>query len=417
MIAALKKRFVRVAMTAVTLLLVVVLGTVNLANLVVVRREAGSLLTALSLPEERPAMAFSPARGEEPPEAMGRWDRWDREDELKKAVYFTARVSEEGELASLDLDRFGALTEEEARELVEAAVKSGRKGGSGHGYRWSREEGPDGALTYRFLDTSRDTRSLWRVGLFSLGVGALAWLLMLLIVIRLSARAVRPFAENVEKQKRFITDAGHEIKTPLAIIQANVEAMELIQGENKWSRNIKEQTARLGDLTRNLLTLSRMEEGQEKRAPQSFDLAELTEKTLLMFGEMAESRELELSLELEPGITVTADREEIGRLLSLLTDNAVKYCPEGGALAVSLKKEGKTALLTMENDCENLETLDTERIFDRFYRADESRDRKSGGYGIGLATALAIAKANGGSLLAEKGKDRLRFLLRLPQNT
>ncbi|MBQ1372514.1 MAG: GHKL domain-containing protein, partial [Oscillospiraceae bacterium] len=231
----------------------------------------------------------------------------------------------------------------------------------------------------------------------------------------LSRRAIAPIAENMERQRRFVTDAGHELKTPLAIIQANTEAMELIVGENKWSRNIKAQTRRLTELTGNLLTLARAE---ELPAPGSFDeldFSALVEKTAQMFQAPMERRNLTLETQTEWELKIRGNEAQLGNLCSILFDNAVKYATEGSTLYLSLHQEDKSCILRLENRCDKLPDCPPERLLDRFYRGDASRNQSGGGFGIGLSAARAISLQHRGRLEAEyPAVDRIAFTVTLP---
>lgn len=218
----------------------------------------------------------------------------------------------------------------------------------------------------------------------------------------------------MEKQRQFITDAGHELKTPLAIILSNTEALELYQGESKWSRNIREQVGRLDGLTKNLLLLSRMEEHSENVVRESLGLGELTQKMAEPFREPLALRGIGLRMELAETIQISAGREQIERLLSVLLENALKYASDNGEVLITLqqKNDGRKpkAVLRLENTCVKLPTVSPEALFERFRRGDEARTRKKGGYGIGLAVAKACAEANGGSILAiYEAPDRICF--------
>ena len=172
----------------------------------------------------------------------------------------------------------------------------------------------------------------------------------LLLVILLSRKAIRPIAENIEKQKQFVTNAGHEIKTPLAIIQSNTEAMESFKGENKWSKNIKEQTGRLAELMNRMLMLARLEEGNLKPVPVTFALDGLVKELLHGFEQPMEMKQIAWQTELEEA-KVCADQMKIGQLISILLDNAVKYTPEQGKIWITVSQiEGQNSI-ALEN-CE-----------------------------------------------------------------
>ena len=269
-----------------------------------------------------------------------------------------------------------------------------------------------------FLDPQKEELSCLRVLVLSAGLGVLCLFGMYLFVCRLSRRAIEPIAESMEKQRQFITDAGHELKTPLAIILSNTEAMELYQGESKWSRNIREQVGRLDGLTKNLLLLSRMEEYSENVLRENLNLGETAQKMTESFREPLALRGITLRTELSEKVQISANREQIERLLSVLLENALKYTEDNGTVAISLqsKNDGRRskAVLRVENTCAELPGVPPEALFDRFRRGDEARNRKKGGYGIGLAVAKACVEANGGSIRAiyektDRGSDRICF--------
>lgn len=248
----------------------------------------------------------------------------------------------------------------------------------------------------------------------SAGGVALCWLGMLALVRVLARKAIEPVAVSMEKQRQFVTNAGHELKTPLAIILANTEAMELYQGESKWSRNIRAQTVRLSQLTQTLLTLARMEEGADLPPAETVDLSQLAEQALSAFHEAAALQNLTLRGEIAPGVTVPACREHLEQLLSILLDNGVKYTEPGGRVDLALEDTRGSACLRVKNSPARLEEgADPDRFFERFYRGDPAHSQKTGGCGIGLAAAQAIVTAWKGTIsAAREGEDTVVFTVR-----
>ncbi|MDY3992869.1 MAG: HAMP domain-containing sensor histidine kinase [Evtepia sp.] len=247
----------------------------------------------------------------------------------------------------------------------------------------------------------------------SAGGVALCWLGMLALVRVLARKGIEPVAVSMEKQRQFVTNAGHELKTPLAIILANTEAMELYQGESKWSRNIRAQTVRLSQLTQTLLTLAKMEEGADLPPAQTVDLSQLAEQALSAFQEAAALQNLTLRGEIAPGVTVPACREHLEQLLSILLDNRVKYTEPGGRVDLILEDTEGGACLQVRNAPARTTEEDLPRLFDRFYRGDPARTQKSGGCGIGLSAAQAIVTAWKGTIsAAREGEDTVVFTVR-----
>lgn len=406
MIRTLQKKFIITAMTAITILLVVLLGVINAVNVWTTVREADSLLTFLS--------STPMAQGWQTPnrytEHRGFWGRTLTEDDAMSAVCFIVRFDAAGGIDRVDVSRISSVTEEEATELALQAY-----GGEASG-RIGRFQYTSAALThadgtvYVFLDISSRYLSIARIIGLSLITGVICWALMLLLVIFLSRRAIRPIAENIQKQRRFVTDAGHEIKTPLAIILANTDAMELHNGETKWSKNIRSQVVRLNGLMQNLLTLARADEEKKIAAPEYFDLSGLLEDSAASFEEPMRQKQLILQKEIDRDAIVHAGKEQIASLLSLLIDNAVKYSVANGTVAIRLRNHEKQVELQIENECEVLPPCEPSQLFDRFYRADTARTQKNGGYGIGLSAAKAIAEAYHGEISARyDAKNRIVF--------
>ena len=407
MIRTLRKKFTVTAMIAVTVLLLVILGAVNGVNAWTQAREADELLKVLT--ETEADIGRGPRELPMEPRGGELWGRGPTEDSRMSALFFTVTENADG-TSCIELNRIASVTEDEAAALY-ASLGEGTEGRVG-AFRWRSLTRADGSRVTVFLDRSRERTDVLRVAALSALAGLVGWGLMLLFVMFLSKKAIEPVAVNMEKQKRFVTDAGHELKTPLAIILANTEAMELRQGENKYTKNIRDQVQRLSGLTQNLLTLARADEGQMLSGAAVFSLSELTEEMARPFREPAELRALTLSEAIEPGVEVRANRQQLGQLVSILLDNAVKYTPAGGTIAVRVRKEGGRAVLQVKNTVADT-SVPAERLFDRFYRADEARTQKSGGYGIGLSAARAIAEAHKGSLGAAYEGDSIVFTFKL----
>ena len=242
------------------------------------------------------------------------------------------------------------------------------------------------------------------------------WILILLLVSFLSDKAIRPIGENLEQQKEFITNAGHEIKTPLAVIVSNVDVQELHTGKSKWLDNIRTQALRLSDLTKQMLILSRMEEGSSAVFVSTlFDASQLLLDTLKLFRESAALRGIQIRTDVTPRIEIYASEEQYRQLLELLFDNAVKYAKENGFISVVLKQERRDLILRVRNNCDSLPAADPDQLFERFFRADQSRSRQTGGSGIGLAVVRAIAQKNGGKATAGYPEDDvIEFEIILP---
>ena len=413
MVRTLQIKFVKTAMTAISVLLLVVICAIS------------GIYSFDVYTKEKNTAEMLANNGGIPDFGKMKQDRRDRTEPMKPfdggrmspddvmAVrYFMVLYDADGVIESVDTGSIYSVTDEEAEEYGRQVIAGGRQSGIIGNFMYFLKDNEDGK-TAAFVDVSSQISSILSVIVISLIIAAIAWILMFIFVSVLSRRAIAPIADNIVRQKQFVTNAGHELKTPLAIIMANTEALELFNGESKWTRNIKAQTVRLNDLMQNLLTLSKMDEADLNLPMQEFDLGALIGETAAPFEEPAREKGLRLSVE-TPEITVKANRDSVGQLIGILIDNAVKYTPEGGEISVTAFEEGGSVILREQNtvspdDCEQ----NPERLFDRFYRRDEARTQKKGGYGIGLSAARAIAAANGGQISAVYMEQNIVFTVKL----
>ena len=417
MVKTLQVRFVKTAMIAITVLLLVVIGAISgiytYRTYTDVTQLADMLLENRGVPDMGDMGMMNPGgpgRGsvaaddfdwDDPDDMdddddMG-WFRRDRRitpDHAMSARYFLVLFAEDGSVQKTDTSRIYSISEEKAQEMAQVVLTSGRESGLAERFLYKMRDEDDYTAVV-FMDVSSQLSSVLSVIVISFVIAAIGWTLMLLLVIALSKKAITPIAENIVRQKQFVTNAGHELKTPLAIIMANTEALELYTGESKWTRNIKDQTKRLSGLMQNLLTLSKMDEPDLKLPKDEFDLGKLLTESAASFEEPARKKKIRFSVDAAP-VTVRANRDSMGQLLGILFDNAVKYTPEGGVISAGIRTENKYVILEQRNSIDPADAVeDPGRLFERFYRSDSSRTRKKGGYGIGLSAARAIAQANG----------------------
>ena len=289
MTKTLRMKFIATAMTAVSILLILLIGAINIANFSVNERMTQEFLRILCenegvFPEKKPP--------EQPAEFEKDLFRIQPDGRLPASMeYFSVKTDNNGNVVFCDINHTSSVTEDEAETYASQIIASGRQSGREDGLRYLVEETEDGGgKIIVAADTSDQLRSELQLLLLSLAAAVAGWLLMFVLIFLLSGRAVRPIAENIERQKRFVTDAGHEIKTPLAIIMANTDALELHQGETKWSRNIRSQTERLSKLMQNLLTLSRMDEGAASAAMEECSFSCIAEDVADQFREPSENR-------------------------------------------------------------------------------------------------------------------------------
>jgi signal transduction histidine kinase len=220
-------------------------------------------------------------------------------------------------------------------------------------------------------------------------------------IVFFADRLIRPITESYEKQNRFVTDAGHEIKTPLTIINANIDILEMEFGPNEGFDEVRMQSERLVSLTEELVLLARMEEMGKAERLIEFPITEVVEEAVAPFRALATNQGLKLHTDLTPMLTLHGDQKALTRLVSILMDNAVKYSPENGTISVTLKKQGRSLVLSVCNQTKQpVDPQSLHHVFDRFYRMDASRSSETGGHGIGLSIAQAIVTSHGGKISA-----------------
>ncbi|MFI3212966.1 MAG: HAMP domain-containing sensor histidine kinase [Eubacteriales bacterium] len=235
-------------------------------------------------------------------------------------------------------------------------------------------------------------------------VSFVSFFLLLLLTIYLSKLAIKPVEESFRKQKTFIADSGHELKTPLTIISANIQMLEQELGKNKgeitglkYAREITTQTKRMNNLVSNLLTLAKTETTHEKNKTH-FNLSKLIEDTALQFEILIFEMNKKLSLDVQENSSFYGCKEDIRILLNILLDNAIKYSKNDSQINISFYEQGKKKIYAIKNQCDSINDEDTPHIFDRFYRLDHSRSRETGGYGLGLSIAKNIVENHHGKI-------------------
>ncbi len=438
MIRTLRLRFIRTAMLAVALVLFVIIGAINLLNYRNVVRDADVLLGILqennghfpggrrdAPPPEMPSASRKDLFYEDWAEELDAWNSAEggrpfghrgslSEETPFESRYFSVTLNEDGSISSYDLSSIAAIAEDDLDELSQTVLSSSRQQGFWKTYRYIRYTA-DGQTILLFLDCGRSLDNARTFLLVSVLVSLLGLTGVLILVVLLSSRVVRPVQESYEKQKRFITDAGHELKTPLTIIDADISVAEMENGPSEWLDDIRAQSDRLAGLTNDLIYLARMDEGHADMQMIEFPLSDIVADTVQSFRARAQIEGKTLTSSVEPMISFCGDEKSITKLITILLDNAVKYAREKGDITVSLKKKSKNLELIVQNDADAVDPESLPHFFDRFYRADSSRNSSGGGYGIGLSIAQAVVTAHKGRISASApGGTALRITVSLP---
>ena len=307
-----------------------------------------------------------------------------------------AKVDDSGRIIKTYRDDTLIPNQDALQSKVIEALKEGKTSGFIGSYRFLKAETNVGNLIL-FLNCQRelDSQHSFEKNSLLISIGVIASVFVLIVLI--SKRVIAPIQETYIKQKQFITGASHELKTPLAIISSNADVLEMMNGDSKWTQNIHNQVDRLTSLVNSLVVFSRMEEKDTVERIR-FDLTNALESRIEDFNELANFQKKNIVTDIDPDLYYFGEEASIVQLMDILLENAIKYAPEDSGISVSLKKNRKYAILKVSNKA-TVQKGDLSKVFERFYRLDESRNSAIKGYGIGLSMA---------QLIAEKHKETIR---------
>ena len=428
MIERLRKRFIRIAVLSVALVMLLLSVVVNVSNYVSVNADVDSLLAMISEEIERPVgvphgndgFRDGIHEGEMPPDGEPNWfderggRRFNSETPFSTR-YFILYYDEAGELLATDLTHIAAVDEDEVSEYLSVAVKHGEGSAYYGGYKYRVSPFGNGACKAVFMDCYSQIRSVRNVALLTLAADTFCLLLVYVLVVIFSKRAIDPVVKSTRQQKQFITDASHELKTPLTVMTTSLKVLEMEVGQSKWIDKATAQTQKMTELVNSLVTLSRMDEEQPPAAMTEFDLSAAVGETVDSFRDSAEAEGHPIKAEITDGIFYCGDETAMRQLVSILMDNALKYALPDGEIALSLKREHRGIILRQSNPCEELGEGEEKKLFDRFYRADPSRSSEKKGFGVGLSMARGIVEMHKGSITAacpEKGRIEFTVVLK-----
>lgn len=336
-------------------------------------------------------------------------------DTFKKVRYFVVTLDMNMNGTSFNGNHISdsAITEENAYSMAASVVDNSKTMGYKKNYRYRVKEITDdlGNPKYVvvFLNCTEDLVFQRIATLFILLLSVIFTLLVTFVFSIFSDRFMRPFEENTKRQKQFITDASHELKTPLSIISANAQVLEYKHGGNDWTKNIITQTDRMGNLINNLLLLAKMDELDNQLILEEVDFTQTVTDTIEPFREILKEKHASLSLNLQKPVTFIANKEQMKQLVSILIENATKYVDDGGEVIVTLSRTKRFATLKIYNTASLSDDFDGQRLFDRFYRTDHSRTSSTGGHGIGLSIAKKITNQMNGAIDAKKEANGITF--------
>ena len=444
MIKRLRNRFIRIAMLSVTAVMMLLTIILNIANYVSTDSDLKQTLTLIyenagTIPHSRfqlPDSADAPTPPENdggsgdiapaPPDGAddSQTPQAPPDDKIARREgpftaetpfstrFFVLHYASSGTLTQADLDNIASVTEDDTQEYLSAALAHGAGYGYFNSYRFFVAQTDDGENIAIFLDCYHELRAMRVVLMWSLLADAACVLLVFLLVMLFSRRAIDPVVRSAQQQKQFITDASHELKTPITVIATSLKVLEMETGKQKWIDKAMAQTEKLTSLVNSLVTLSRMDEEDSPLRMEDFPVSDAVRETAESFVGFAASKGHELRLSITDGLTYHGDEYAVRQLVSILLDNAVKYALPDSPIEFSLEKAKRGVVLRSSNACEDVAPENAQKLFDRFYRADQSRSSGSG-FGIGLSIARSIAEGHHGSIRAIVDDGKIAFTAEL----
>lgn len=327
------------------------------------------------------------------------------------STFYSVAISDQNEIIVIDTGRTGLYSESRLTDIANDILASGKESGT-YGALQYRVDHRRGYTLVAFMDNTVARQGLFSLTRHTLIVGGVALVILFFIAILLSRRIIKPLEENDRRQKQFISDAGHELKTPISVISTNIELLSRQIDANEWLDNIRYENERMGELVIQLLDLSRAENAELLK--EQIDLTRLITREALPFESVAFENGLTLQTDIAENIEILGNSSQLSQLISILLDNAIRHTDGGNEIRLSLNRQGHHAVITVENDGKEIPGEKLSRLFERFYRLDDVRNSESKHYGLGLAIAKAIAEGHGGNISASCYDRKVAFSVSLP---
>ena len=424
MIKQLRKRFIRIAMLSVSMVMLFLSLIVNIVNFISTDSDLTEMLDIIcenqgTIPLHKDFIKDNADKSDLPDDMV--FPPNQKDDDNKKPFYaeapystryFYLRFDENGVPVSSDLGHIAAITDDDINEYISVALKKGTGYGYYKNYKFRVVCHGENRYMAVFLDCYKELRAARIVALCSIIAIIVCLILVYALVVFFSGRAIDPVVKSAQQQKQFITDASHELKTPITVIATSLKVLEMETGKQKWIDKAMSQTEKLKNLVNSLVKLSRMDEEDSPLKFEHFCISNAVSETAESFADFAVSSNHELNISITPDVDYYGDEYAIRQLVSILLDNAIKYTSCGYPISISLERAKKGVTIRTSNACDGIEQAELDKLFDRFYRADKSRN--TDGFGIGLSMAHSIAKGHNGSIKAVCPSDNMiEFVIKL----
>ena len=392
MIKTLRLKFIAVSMISIMIVLSIIVAVINISSYHNIQVKADHVLNILlendaKFPIENRSEYFL--------------DKKVNPEMPYETRYFVVEFNDNNEIILVNTGKVAAIQTEDAVTFATQILSEEKEKGFYKNYRFQKQD-----HIIIFVDVGRELSAFYSLLQTSAIMSLVGFISVLILVTFFSKVVFKPVSESYEKQKQFITDASHELKTPLAIIQADVEVLELEGEDNQWINSIKNQISRLSTLVHQMVILSKMDETKELHHYDTFDLSFTLREAIEEFIPIITTKQQKLIQNIDDKYIYKGDQTLIKQMFSLLLDNATKYCVEYGTIEITFKKKGKRVEIILKNDVENIEKGNHDILFERFYRLDSSRQSSSGGSGIGLSIVKSIVDIHKGKIHAHSQNEK-----------
>lgn len=331
---------------------------------------------------------------------------------FRLSTFYSVALSDDGDVLAMDNDEGSAYEDALLQQYAQEIIASGKNRGEFKNLLYTTAN-KDGYTLVAFMDNTIIQQSMTTLFRNTIKFGGLMMVVLFVLAMYLAGKIVKPLEENHKKQKQFISDAGHELKTPVAVISANADLLARDLGtDNPWLANICYENEKMGHLVAQLLLLAKSDDGQMPKT--KLDLSRLVQGEALPFESVAFEKGLMLNCDIQEAIFVEASSIQLKQLLSILLDNALSHAQGGPEVFLVLKSERHDAMLSVINDGEEIPDDQRERLFERFYRVDAARNGADGHYGLGLSIAKAIVTAHKGQIRVLCHDGKVECVVRLP---
>ena len=409
-----RRKIVAAIMSVLMLLWVGTLGIIYASSYFEMKKQNEQMLLAhaqmYNLPNAFDQMM--PPNGPRPDGNPGFKPGFDPESpKFQLSTFYSVAVSYKGEILEIKNDSPAVYTSDDLARMAKDIIKDGKSTGTKDNLTFLKTD-KNGYILVVFMDNTVVNESAMTLFRYTLIFGGVALVVFFFLSVFLARKIVAPLEESYQKQKQFISDAGHELKTPVSVVSANAELLSRQIGDNQWLQNIQYENERMGLLVGQLLDLARTENVTPQM--EHIDFSRLVAGEMLPFESVAFEKGLVLNSNITNGITVEGNSTQLKQLISILLDNAIRHSKPDGEVRLTLTKDHGITELSLINKGDEIPAEHRERIFERFYRVDTARNGEDKHYGLGLAIAKAIVDAHHGHIEVLYYNGLVEFRVSLP---